>query len=93
LALEVTLGGGNELLIRIVSLLVVVALITTSGDYDSLGSLLWPPLATFGAPLCALTGDLLWHPLTAAGRHLPIALDKNSIDCLIAGGMPSGSVE
>jgi hypothetical protein len=42
LALEVTLGGGYELPVGIVGLLVMVALIAVGSDYDSLGSPLWP---------------------------------------------------
>jgi hypothetical protein len=38
LVLEVALGDSNELLIRIISLLVIVALVTTSSKFDPLGS-------------------------------------------------------
>jgi hypothetical protein len=58
LSLEVVLGGGNELLIGVVSLLVVVTLIIASSNCDPLGSLLWPPLVAFGAPFCILAGFL-----------------------------------
>jgi hypothetical protein len=43
LVLEVMLDGGNELIVGIVSLLVIVALVAAGSDCDSLGSPLWPP--------------------------------------------------
>jgi hypothetical protein len=93
LVLEVTFSGGNELLIGVVGLLVFAALVTAGGDCDSLGSLLWPPLVTFGAPLCALVGFLEGSPLTTIGGRLPVALDENGSDCLLTGGMPGADVE
>jgi hypothetical protein len=93
LVLEVTLGSSNELLVRIISLLVVVTLFVAASDYYSLGSLLWPPLIAFGAPPCILANRLEWCPLTTTGGCLPVTLDENSPDCLLARGMPSGDVE
>jgi hypothetical protein len=85
LALEVTLSSGNELLIGIISLLVVLTLVAAGSDHDLLGLPLWPPVAAFGTPLCTLADCL-------EGR-LPVALDKNSPDRLLARGMPSGDIE
>jgi hypothetical protein len=93
LVLEVTLSNGDELLIEVISLLVVVTLIVASSDRDSLGLLFWPPLATFGAPLCALTSCLEWRPSSTARGHLPIVMDENSPDRLLARGVPGGNVE
>jgi hypothetical protein len=84
LALEVTLSSGNELLIGIISLLVVLTLVAAGSDHDLLGLPLWPPVAAFGTPLCTLADCL-------EGR-LPVALDKNSPDRLLARGMPSGDI-
>jgi hypothetical protein len=36
LALRITLGGGDELLVRVTNVLVIIALITVGGDRDSL---------------------------------------------------------
>jgi hypothetical protein len=68
LVFEVALGGDDELLVRIVRMLVIVALIAIVRDHDPLGSSLGPPLVAFHTPLCALTGCLEWHPSTAAGH-------------------------
>jgi hypothetical protein len=92
LALEVTLRSGNELLVRIVGLLVIIALIIAGSDYDPLGLPLWPPLVAFSAPLCAFVGCLEWCPSTAAGDRPPVALDENGHDCLLTRGVPSGNV-
>jgi hypothetical protein len=42
LVLELAFIGGNELLVRVIRLLVIVALITAGSDCDLLGSPLWP---------------------------------------------------
>jgi hypothetical protein len=54
LALDLALGGGDELLIRVANILVIVTLITAGGDRDLLGSPLWPPIVASGPPFCAL---------------------------------------
>jgi hypothetical protein len=92
LALEVTLGGGNELLIGIVSLLVVVTLIIAGSDCAPLGLPLWPPLGAFGAPLHAFAGCLEWCPSAITGDRPPVALDENNPDCLLTRGVPGGNV-
>jgi hypothetical protein len=61
LAFEVTLDNGDELLIRIIGLLVIIALVTTGSDHDPLGA----PLVSFGTLLCALTDCFEWRPSTA----------------------------
>jgi hypothetical protein len=58
LAHEVALGGGNENLVEIIGLLVIVALITARCNYNSLGSPLCPPLVAFAPPLRAPAGYL-----------------------------------
>jgi hypothetical protein len=83
LVLSVTLGGSNELIIRIVVLLVALTLIAASSNYDPLGSTLWPPLVAFSTPLCAFAGCFGWCPLATARDHLPIILDENSHDYLL----------
>jgi hypothetical protein len=93
LALEVALDDGDELLVGIIGLLVVVVLVTDGSDCDSLGSLLRPPIVAFGALLCALASCLEWHPSTTTGGRLPIALDKNGLDCLLTRGVSGGDVE
>jgi hypothetical protein len=93
LELEVALGSGNELLVRIVSLLVVVTPVATGNDCDALGSPLWPPLVAFGAPLCALAGCLEWRPSTATRGCLPITLDENGPNRLLTRGVLGGDVE
>jgi hypothetical protein len=70
LALEVTLSYGDELLIEVVDLFVVVALVKAGSDRDSLGSPLQPPLVGFGAPLCTLADCLEWCPQPPQGGTL-----------------------
>jgi hypothetical protein len=55
LVFKVTLGGGNELLVRVTSVHIVVTFVATGGDHDSLGPSHWPPL-------CTLVGCLGWRP-------------------------------
>jgi hypothetical protein len=68
LALRITLSGSDELLVGVTGVLVVITLITTSGDHDLLWSLLQPPLVASSpllAPmLVALVGapDHRWGP-------------------------------
>jgi hypothetical protein len=42
LAFEVALGGGDEILVEIIGILVVVALVTVGSDRDPLGHRLGP---------------------------------------------------
>jgi hypothetical protein len=93
LVLEVALSSGNKLLIRVIGLLVIAARIAAGSDCNLLGSSLWPPLVAFGAPLHALADCLKGHPSTAVGGRIPVALDKNGSDCLLAKGVPSIDVE
>jgi hypothetical protein len=53
LVLSVSIGGGDELLIRVTSIL-VVALIAAGGDHDSLWSPLGSRLFAFSTPPCTL---------------------------------------
>jgi hypothetical protein len=93
LAFEVVHGGSDDLLIRIIRLLVVVALVTAGSDCNPLGSPLGPPLIAFSTPLCTLADCLKWHPLIAAGGQPPVTLDENGHDRLLTRGVPSGDVD
>jgi hypothetical protein len=93
LTLEITLNSGDEPLVGVANILVVVTLITTGGDRDSLGPPLQPPFVTFGTPLHALVSCLGWRSLTATGGRFPAALNKNGSDRLLARGVPGGDVE
>jgi hypothetical protein len=93
LALEVRLSSGNELLVGVISLLVIAALIVAGSDCDSLESLLWPPSVIFGALLRILAGCLERCPLTVIGGRLPVVLDENGSDHLLARGVPNGDVK
>jgi hypothetical protein len=66
LAFEVALGGGDELLIGIIGILVVVSLITLVVTVTRWVTA-WGPLVDFGAPLCTLAGCLEWRPSTSTG--------------------------
>jgi hypothetical protein len=93
LVLEVTLSSGDELLIRVIGLLVIVTLVAACSDHDLLEPPFWPPLIAFGAPLCALAGCLEWCPSTTAAGHFTTVLDENGPDYLLARGVPSGNVK
>jgi hypothetical protein len=86
-------SSGNKVLVGVIGLLVVATLVTAGGDCDLLGSLLCPPLVAFGAPFCTLAGCLEGRPSTTVGARLPVALDKNGSDCLLARGVPGGDIE
>ncbi len=73
LALEVTLGGGNELLIGIVSLLVVVTLIIAGSNCDLLRAPLLPLFVALGTFLSTFAGCFGRCRLAAARVHFPIA--------------------
>jgi hypothetical protein len=92
-ALEIALDSGDGFLTGVIGLLVVDIFITTSGNYDPLGALLWPPPTTFGAPLSAFANSLGRCPLGATRDRLSVTLDKNDSDCLLTRGMSSGDVE
>jgi hypothetical protein len=93
LALEITLSSGDELLIRVTNILVIVTLVTSGSDHDSLGLLLRPPLVAFGAPLHALVGCLGRCPLTTIEGHFPTVLYENDPDHLLTRGMLGCDVE
>jgi hypothetical protein len=84
LALKITLGSGNELLIGVTEVLVVITLFTTIGGHNSLGPLLWPPPTAPDAPLCTLVGCCGWCSLTATQGYLPTALHNDGHDHLLA---------
>jgi hypothetical protein len=93
LAFGISLGNGDELLNGVIDVLIVNAFIATGGDRDPPRSPLWPPLITFGAPLCSLVGRFGQRPPTTTQSHLPAALYKNGPDLFFARGVPSGYVE
>jgi hypothetical protein len=60
LVLEVPFNGGNDLLVEIIGLLVIVTLVAAGCNCDLLGSPLWLlllPLALLFTPLLAALGD------------------------------------
>jgi hypothetical protein len=62
LVLKVTLDSSNKLLIGVSSVLVVITFITTSGDCNSLGPQLWPPLIASDALLLPLLAAIVGAP-------------------------------
>jgi hypothetical protein len=93
LVLKIRFGRGNELLVGVTDVLVIITLIATSGDCDSLGPPLCPPLTAHDAHLCSLVGYYGRRSPTTARGCLPIALHKDGPDCLLARGVPGGDVE
>jgi hypothetical protein len=83
-ALEIVHGSGDELLIGVTNIFVVVTLITAGSDRNSLGSLLQAPLIAFGASLCTLVGCLGRRRSTTARGHLPAVLNENGPDLLLS---------
>jgi hypothetical protein len=90
LALEITLGGNDTFLIRVVSLVVIIILVAAGSTYDTLRGLL---PTTFGASLSTFAGGLGYRTLATGGGCLLIALDKNGFDYLNTRGMPGGNVK
>jgi hypothetical protein len=72
LAPKIALSSGDELLIGITNVLVVITLVAASSDHDSLGLLLQPLLVAFGAPLHALIGCLGGTPRPLPGATFPL---------------------
>jgi hypothetical protein len=93
LAYKIMLGSGDEFLIRVVGILIVITFIVAGGDRDLLGPLLRPPLVASGTPLCTLVGCFGRCPPTAAWSHLLAVLHKNGPDRFLARGVPGGDVE
>jgi hypothetical protein len=92
LMLRIMLGGGDELLVGVASVLVIIALVIAGANYDSSWSPLRHPIIALSTPPCTLIGCLGWRPPTARG-HLGAALHEDSPDRFLARGMPSGDVE
>jgi hypothetical protein len=67
LALDITFGSGDELLVRVADILVIVTRLTTGGDCDPSRSPLWPPLVTSGTPSCSLVSCLGYLPRPPLG--------------------------
>jgi hypothetical protein len=76
LALEIALSSADKLLIGVGNILVIVTLITVDTDHNSLGSLLRPPLITFGAPLHTLVGCLGGAPQPLSVAYFPLFRTK-----------------
>jgi hypothetical protein len=93
LAPEVVLSSGDELLVGVADLLVIVTLIAAGSDHNSSGSPIQLPLVAFGVPLCALAGCLEHRAsITTRGRP-PTVPDEIGTDRLLARGVPGGNVE
>jgi hypothetical protein len=93
LAFGIRLSSGNELLIRVTDILIVITFIAIGGDHDLLGSPLRLPLVAPGTPLCTLVGCFGWCPPVAARSCLPTTLHENGPDRFLARGMPGGNVK
>jgi hypothetical protein len=76
LVLRITLGDDDELLVGVASVLVIIALITSGGDRDSLWSSLRPPLIASSTPPCTLVGCLGWRPRPLLGATLALLYTK-----------------
>jgi hypothetical protein len=91
LALEITLGGHDILLIGSVGFRVVI--VATGHDCDPSGVLLFPLLATIRAFLSAFAGGFGWCCPAAAEDHFPIAQNKDDPGRLLARGVPGGDIK
>jgi hypothetical protein len=93
LLLEIALSSGDELLIRVANITVVVTHVAAVDDHDSLGPPLQPPFVAFGTPLQALVSCLGWRSSTTIEGSFAAALKGNGPDHLLARGMLGGNVE
>jgi hypothetical protein len=91
--MKIMLSNGDELLIGVANILVIVTIVIAGSDHDSLGPPFRPPFVAFGIPLHALVGCLGGHPSTTTRGHFPAVLYENGPDCLLARGIPGGDVE
>jgi hypothetical protein len=78
LALEVTLGGGNDLLIGIVGLLDIVALIAAGSNCDLSGLPLWPLLLSLALLFVPLLATLGGTPQLPPGTAFPFPYMKRA---------------
>jgi hypothetical protein len=93
LAPKIMLSSGDELLIRVTSVLVVITFITAGCDRDSLGLPL-RPLLSFLVPLFApFVGCHCQRLTTAAWGCLLTTLHENGPDRFLARGVPGANVE
>jgi hypothetical protein len=76
LAFKITLGSSNELLIGVTGVLIVVTFVVASGNRDSLGPLLWPPLVTSGTTLLTLVSCFGSPPQPLPGAAFPLLCTK-----------------
>jgi hypothetical protein len=93
LAFKIMLGSGNELLIRVIDVLIIITSITTSSDCDLLGPPHRPPLVASGANLSTLVGCFGWRSLSTAGGSLLAALHEDGSNRFLTIGMLAGDVE
>jgi hypothetical protein len=93
LALKIVFGSGDELLIGVASILIVITFVTAGGDHNSLEPPLRPPLVASGAPLCTLIGWLSQRPPTPRlllGAAFPLLYTKmaliasSPVACMVA---------
>jgi hypothetical protein len=93
LTFKITLGGGNELIVRVTGVLAIIIFTTNSGDRDSLGPPPFPPFIVFDALLCSLVIGCSWRSPTAARGHLFAVLHEDSPDLFLTRGVLGGDVE
>jgi hypothetical protein len=82
-ALEIALSSGDELLIGVTNILIIVTLVTDGSVRDSLGPPLQPPFVACGTPLHTLVSCLGWYSSTIAEGYFPAAPNENGTDHLL----------
>jgi hypothetical protein len=87
LALGVTLGSHDILLVRAICFLVFVVVIVVGGNYDPSGAPLLPLFPAFGAFLNTFTSGFGWCLLATARDCFPIALKKDGPNYLLSRGV------
>jgi hypothetical protein len=90
LVLRIELGSGDELLLEVTDVLVVLALVAAGGDCDPLWSLLRPSLVASSTTPCTIVCCLDWCPRQLLGAALVLLCMKTSLTasskeaCLVA---------
>jgi hypothetical protein len=91
LALEITLGGHDILLVRAVHFFVII--IAIGSDYDPSGSPLLPLLTTLSPYLSAFAGGFGRCFPAPTGDRFPITQNKDDPDRLLAKGVSDGDIK
>jgi hypothetical protein len=91
LALEITLGDCDILLVGDISFLIIAVI--AGHDSDALGVLLLPLPASLGEFPSALDGGFAWCCSATAGGYFHVAQDEGGPNRVLIRGVPCGDIK